>query len=423
MTKKIDYSDQGKIESNNSDFGAGIKKNQKIRMEIQKTKEIKTVDKLTGRCAYFPIADYHNLKIFKNHNKILTELDISNRLYLALLLFDRVVMHCSDPLRSIEVFNVLQNNKQFIKSGNILFVFSRRINNIERDYKKYIQDKIIEYGKNPSSVIDVESLTQQHINDEYYKKVIKLLNCSYFLVKKEKEGISGFKDLIKTDLEESENIIMEGDDFSRSYIRIHNLSLFQLLNFKYYKNNILKSLFNQEKIKEFISNWIEDAENGVPFSRHIIIKKLKDSIIEDDKDAIKLSRQIIDVIETRLALLYSKLNFNGHQIILFHPATEKRSIYSWKYFELFFTKIADNNNIQLNQEIVKLIRESSEWELFRSEYLSCMATMNDYLHLSKKNESKKYEYTEEMFYKILDQYQIGTKFLEIKQILITKGGN
>lgn len=397
------------------------------RLSEENNKKIVKVSELEGRCVYFPLADYHNIRIFKEHSyrkgnvsdqKV--KKDIANRLFLALLLFDKVIMHCSDPLRSEVIYEILMDNLELVKSGKILFVFSNSINSIEKDYKKYIQEKISEYERNAFSSTDIDSLKQGHMTEEYYDKVIALLNKTPYMLKKGKDGSSGFKELIQADLDSNVEVAVMGrNNFARSHVRLLNLSLYQLLNLKYADVKEIKGVFEHAKMEEFITTWESDTDEGAPFSRHTIVEQLRKEFLSGSETQKKNQEKVINVIETRLSLLYSKLNCGLHQIIEFHPATEKRSVYNWRYFQSFLVEIAENRNVELtNKKVVEIINTKDEWERFRNEFLSCMADLEAEVAVSQHADLKNLEAHNEMFLRLLKKHKIISKYPKIKEILI-----
>lgn len=353
------------------------------------------VSKLDGICAYFPLADCHNLKIFARKKRIngdnqkkrdKMKCEISNRLLMALLLYDHVFMHCSDPLRDELVFEVLCSCMDFIDDESILFVFSNKIVNISNDYQKYIKNKSIEYSENDFSKTDVNSLNQKHMTDDYFAKVIELLNHTPTMLKKGKEGRIGFKTLIQNDLfPNGQEIAIIGNDnnYTFSHMRLLNLSLYQLLHLKYYKNGKVVEVFDEGKIEDFLKEWNESCmQDDAPFSRHTIVEQLNEECVERKQSKRRtMQRDVLDAIETRLGILYSHLNCGPHHIIDFNPSTEKRGVHSIESFNLYAKKIAKRDvDVKLTPEIVKNIRRDEEWKNFRYEFFACMselATLTD----------------------------------------------
>lgn len=389
-----------------------------IEKQTRENKRIVKVNELEGRCAYFPLSDYHNIRIFKEHNGAKNiKKEIENRLYMALLLFDTVILHCADPLRSEIIYEILNENLNFIENGNISFVFSNSINNIKADYRRYIENKISKYEVNEFSSIDIDSLRQDHMSQEYYEKVITLLDKTPSILKKGKDGSGGFKELIKSDLDNNvELAIMGRSSYGRSHVRLMNLSLYQLLNLKYFDGEKICSVFENEKIQEFIEGWESGADIGTPFSRHTIVEQLRKEF-----SGGRNQEKVIDVIETRLSLLYSKLNCGNHQIIEFHPAIEKRSIYNWSFFETYLSEINENRKVFLTRGKVERIRnQGEEWELFRNEFLSCMAELESEVSVAQHSELKNMKPDCEMFLRLLGKHNIANKYSEIRDIIDSK---
>ena len=105
--------------------------NSRVEKKLGKKKTIE-IDGLSERVCYFSLAGNLALDAFskikystftKERRRSKLKKDFSQRLFLAVLMFDKVVMHCSDPLRSEIVLEVLEENRQWIKDGRILFVF------------------------------------------------------------------------------------------------------------------------------------------------------------------------------------------------------------------------------------------------------------------------------------------------------------
>lgn len=391
-------------------------------------KEIKKVNTLEGKYAYFSLADYHNIRIFKQHNygsngervkDTTVKIDIENRLYLALLLFDGVIMHCSDLIRSKTIYDILENNVHFVENGKILFVFPNCINVIRDDYKKYILKRKAEYEQNDFSKTDVNSLMQPHMTEEFYEKVISLLEKTPFLLKKGVDGNSTFRQYIQSDLDGTvETAVMGKDNYKNSHVKLLNLTINQLLNLKYLSGNDIKSVFNPEKITDFITDWESAADDGAPFSRHTIVEQLTKENESSTGNLGKKQKNVIDAIETRLSMLYSKLNCGKHQIIEFHPAKEKRSIYNWKHFQTFLREIANDHNVDLDCEKVKKIRKSKEWNNFRNEFLACMAELSAKLSCSQNNGENISNLSEDIFSTIIKSHDIVKKYSDIREILL-----
>lgn len=340
---------------------------------------------LAGACAYFPLGDYHNIRLFQNQRhsqaKVISPQDlkteISNRLLMALLLFDTAIIHCSDPLRSQIICELLEENVQFIEEGSISILFSNHIEDVKSDYRPYIDSKIEKYSRSAFCATDVHSLTQDHMTNEYYQRVISLLDRAPHLVKKGVDGDDGFKDLIADDLSaQAEPIVLASPSYNSSYIRFNHLSLYQLMTIQYItRTGKLKNVFPIDEIDNFIENLRDNLGVDEPFSRHIITEQLSARFPDEKVPHATLKAQIVTAIESRLSRLYSMLNSDQHFILEFSPHFERRSTYSWTHFEKFLTTVSDTKEVHLAAGIVQEARNSEEWALFKTSFLSSMAEL------------------------------------------------
>lgn len=411
-----------------------IKKKEReyVAEEKNQTSELE-VSKLDGICAYFPLADCFNLKVFARKKRIngdnqkkkeKMKSEISNRLLMALLLYDHVLMHCSDPLRDELVFEVLSSCVDFIDEGSILFVFSNKIVNISNDYQKYIKNKSIEYSENDFSKEDISSLNQKHITDDYFIKVIELLNRTPTMLKKGKEGRLGFKTLIQNDLvPNGQEIAIIGNDnnYTFSHMRLLNLSLYQLLHLKYYKNGKIIEIFDEGKIEDFLREWNESCLQGDSFSRHTIVEQLNEECVEHKKTKRGvMQKEVLDAIETRLSILYSYLNCGPHHIIDFNPSTEKRSVDNIESFNFYVRKIAKReDDVKLTSEIVRNIRRDKEWKNFRYEFFSCMSEVSTLADVFQRRDFDNIAFLQELLEDILQRHfpEGNQRYASIKDIL------
>jgi hypothetical protein len=387
-------------------------------------KPLKFINTLEGRCAYFPLADYHNLKIFNTIKKPVDDdallKEVNDRLLHYLLIYDVIIMHSSDPLRSAAIFNILNDNSLFIENGDILFVFSNSIKNIETDYKPYIQRKITEYKKIENSKLDVESLQQEHMTDGYYGKTIELLQKSKFILVRNERGRTLFKSLIKDDLQKAEQICISEVIFQKSEVKLLSLNLWQLLNLMVKKTNGYEFIFPNEVIQSFITEWEENADDGRPFSRHTITSKLKNEIIEQQenrKEKHLPEEHLMYAVENRLSLLYSKLNCKDHYILELNPNLENNSSCSWYFLKSFLNKLS-GKDIELNKDMVIKIRLCNDWKQFIHTFALSMCDLKMAFSAAQTNERKYFMPTNSLYQIVLEKLKLEKEFSETKKILL-----
>lgn len=391
---------------------------EKIRLEEKQTgsqgteKEAVDINKMEGRVCYFSLAGDLALNTFsdnklstfskdKRRNRLKSE--FTQRLYLAILMFDKVVMHCSDPLRSEIVLEVLEEHVQWIESGHIVFIFSNHIKNIRDDYKKYIEDKIKEYSEGYCSEKEAESLKQGHINTGYYERVIDLLEKTKYLIRKPDKDKYSFDRLVVDDLErqtQTENVII--DSFARlPQILSLNLSLYQLLHVRHLKckeyeeNEVGRFVFPQDIVDDVVEKIRECLEQGNIIARSAIVDSLVEKIKDKGSEITKLQKNVIKAITLRMDILYCKMN-SGEQLILeFHPSYELRNNYQLDCFKEYLKIIsAEEKEFLSSVKIINKILQDNALDIFRMVFLNCMSDTREHMNLAQININNSKQYTQ-----------------------------
>ena len=378
-------------------------------MEHNNVRDI-NIDSLGDRVCYFSLSGDLALKAFydircSSFNKETARKKLKNelkqRLYFAMLMFDKVVMHCSDPLRNDVVLEVLEENIEWIENGNISFIFSKKINDIRTDYKKYIDKKINEYSEGYCSEKEAESLQQGHITNKYYDRVIKILSATKYLIRKSSDENCSFARLVINDLKpqyQTENVIVDSRT-DLSQILSLNLTLSQLLHMR-----CLKCMGNGEKengqwvfppfiVADVIEGVQACLEQGNKIARSAIVDSLEEEIKKKVKRLQPLQKTVLKAITLRMDILYCKMN-SGRQLILeFHPLYENRSNYQIDCFSEYLKIIAESiNPIELTSNKVGRILKDDLLPNFRYMYLSCMADAREYIKLTLLNQSGMEQY-------------------------------
>ena len=387
--------------------------NSRVEKKLGKKKTIE-IDGLSERVCYFSLAGNLALDAFskikystftKERRRSKLKKDFSQRLFLAVLMFDKVVMHCSDPLRSEIVLEVLEENLQWIKDGRILFVFSHHIIDIRKDYKIYINNKIKEYSEGFHSEKEAESFRQEHIDDEYYERVINLLEQTDYLVHKPSTESYSFDKLVIRDLmaqAQTENVIIDSHADLPQVLSL-NLTLFQLLHMRYLKCNddeekeVGKFVFPQDIVDDVIEKIKDCLEQENTIARSAIVDSLEDEIKKKGSTVTKLQKKVLKAVSLRMDILYCKMN-SGEQLILeFHPSYENGSNYQIDCFNEYLKIIAQSRTpILLTHQITDKILRVDDLDYFRLVFLNCMADMREHMKLSQINSNDANQYREKL---------------------------
>lgn len=383
-------------------------------------KKAGSIDVLTGRVCYFSLAGnlalqaFNDIKCssFKTKEKKRAKLkrEFEQRLFLAILMFDKVVMHCSDPLRSELVLEVLEENIQWIEEGRILFVFSHHITNIREDYRKYIEGKIKDYSDGFYSENEAVSLRQEHINDNYYERVISLLEKTDYLVRRSGDESYSFDKLVIKDLTsgvQTENVIIDSVADLPQVLSL-NLTLFQLLHMRHLRCNedgekeTGKFVFPQEIVEEVIEHIRDCLGQENVIARSAIVDALEEGI-KKKATLSRLQKKVLKVVALRMDILYCKMNSGEKLILEFHPSYENGSNYQIDCFNEYLKMVAGvNTPILLTHQRTDKILKVDELDSFRMIFLNCMADMREHMKLSQLNSNDSNQYRE----KLLELFKI-----------------
>ena len=373
------------IDNNNS-----VKKNTEI------AKRIINVDEIEGRTCYFSLSgDLAFKELEKNFSTFSNTVmkrkikeAFTQRLYFAILMFDHVVMHCSDPLRTEIVLEILEENVEWIKNERILFIFSNGINNIEQDYVNYINRKINEYKEGYYSEKEAQSLSQPHIDENYYKRVKALLSKTPCLVRKPQEEDFSFHKLVLNDLnfaQKQEQVVIDSKS-DMSQILSLNLSLSQLLNIMHCNvgndKNKCEYVFPNTIVCQVCKNIKKHLKQKNTIARIAIVDLLKNELSK--QGLTEIQEDVLDAISLRMDVLYCHMNSGNQMILEFHPSYEYRSMYRLDCFLEFLKIICKTyNKIELNFDNVNKLLLDDDLQTFRSCYLSSMADMYEHKNLNK----------------------------------------
>lgn len=354
------------------------------------------VDKILGRTCYFSLSGDLAFKEFEKNFSTFSDASkrrkvkeaFRQRLYFAVLMFDHVVMHCSDPLRTEIVLEVLEENVQWVENGNIMFIFPNGINDIQRDYSQYIQRKIGEYEEGYFCEKEAASLNQKHMNEPYYLRVKNLLSKSPWLVRKSKNKDFFFDKLVLGDLDSSlhQEQVLVDSKLDLPQILSLSLSLYQLLNIIKYDGGEssykCEHVFPIRTIKRVCRNIKEHLNQKNTIARTAIVDSL---LVELDKQELtEIQEAVIRAISLRMDVLYCHMNSGTQMILEFHPSYEHRSMYQLEYFLDFLKIIAQSDKkIKLNVDIINRMLLDPNLQVFRLCYLSSMADTYEHKNLAK----------------------------------------
>lgn len=366
------------------------KKNDDENLESKKI--VLQVNDLEKRVCYFSLAGDQALKAFEkyyidenNKEEDYKELKakVVQRLYFAVIMFDIVIFHCSDPLRSPLIKDILIEHIDWIVEGRIRFIASDDINDWEKDYNNYIDRKYNAYQKGFYARLEAESLRQPHITEEYKQSIKELLGKSKYYIRKDVTGSSQFTALLKEDIKHNnEHIVIcldceEDNMFANVKQFAVEKTVYQLLHAQYYRGNVnsnLINVFSPDKVSSIFSQLRKALEKGQAVARPALVEAVKERI----NDLSELQEAFLDAITLRMDLLYCRMNAGKHLILEFHPSYEQQTIYKLDCFNLYLRKFGYRHSLDsLTINLVNKIVNSVEIDNFRRIFLASMADTHE----------------------------------------------
>lgn len=357
-----------------------------------------SVHDIKGRACYFSLAGDLALKAYeenalsaikKEKKKERLKKDVQQRLYYAVLMFDTVMVHCSDPLRSEMIFEILSDHKAWIEEGRIAFIYASNIYDVKKDYKKYIERKIQDYSELDSFCEpELNSLKQDHITDNYYEKVICLLDSSKYIIRKPLESEFKFTAFVQNDLNsEIGQIVISTGPSERAQVNAASMTLYQLMSIKYVDKTAgkIKSVFPENIIEEVMGTIEEHLDQGIMVARSAVVSMIEERFKNDNKRLNRQQKSVLKAITLRMDILYCRMNSGRCLILEFHPSYEQYSSYQMEYFIQYCKKIGKKGTkSEISKTLVDKILACKKREIvsFRECYLACVSDARELMQLS-----------------------------------------
>lgn len=393
---KVDSSNKSDVGSSNNldddkkfDPAANNQTDENNKQELSTIDPGISVNMLSpDRVCYFSLSGDQAIEAIKKHynwddNELKNE--IQHRLYFAIMIFDIVLIHSSDPLRNQVVKNILEENLEWIEKGRIRFIANKDINNWESDYDNYINRKVNEYRNDGYyAQYEAETLNKDFITPDYKESVISLLKRSTHYIRKDSTIINQFSELLKIDLQNQREkliITLESEE-DNLYNGIKQFAIEktvnQLLRAQYYIHDEkkLEYIFNKDTVDEIFSEIRKAIDKKKPVTRTGIVVAVKEKISISEKQRISdLQNAVLDAVILRMDLMYCRMNAGKHVILEFHPSYEQSTIYQLSCFDHYLRFFSEKLNLKTlkKENINNLLDNKVASTFFRSLFLACMA--------------------------------------------------
>jgi hypothetical protein len=254
-----------------------------------------TIGDLPPTSLYVAITDIHNMRLYERGYP---EAPIRQQLEAALLLAEKVVIHCADPYRSKLVAEAVGTLMPCVEAGDLLFLLGENAQDPKSHFRSYIDYKVDQYGKSRYGRRDVASLT--NVDDNAIIRAEELLNRSPFALIRGFSGNEGFVRCAKGDLQPSESITIR-EHFPSSIVSRLSLTIRQLLDLTQFDaDGSLRRLVADEYTIGLLQAEIDRLAGHNSFSRQILLEAIRQGV------KLGPDNPLDEIFEERVSLVHLK---------------------------------------------------------------------------------------------------------------------
>jgi hypothetical protein len=293
---------------------------------------------------------------------------LNEQLASALLLSAGAIVHSADPYRRDEARLVLAQYQDFIDAGEILFLLGSTVNDIEEDYRGYLENKARDYAESGRGETDVRSLEGPLRDPAALESAIEMLESSPVRLKRGYAGTDAFRRAIIRDVRPAEDMVSSVLPLEK--LRRVNLSLRQLLTASVVRKGRSRRLVpDQRRVSAFLDEVNRSVHRSV-ISRQIILTALQEHLGE----LLAEQRFLFEMLETRVHVLYMSATTSPHAFTEVTPARDEASPYHHGLLSRHLGILLGGHPVpEFSPGLVRDLRECPEWRSFADHHMACLA--------------------------------------------------
>lgn len=323
---------------------------------------------LEPRSLHWALADVHNFEIYAEEaQKVPHRLQFET----ALLLGDRVILHCADLYRRGEVLALLEEFARFVESGKVVFLLGRSVGDIAKTFPAYLEMRSSIYKQAEQySADDIELLQSKLADKTYLERVVGILTRSPVRVHRGFVATDRFSEEIVRDLQTAEALATDST-LATSKLAKTNLTLFQLLHVRSSdeEGNSKEVYGSKAEITNAIDAVVANASKH-SFSRQIILGLLREQL----PDSLHPESFLERAIRTRLSLVHLRINVGPNAFLEFHPDREKSSPFYHQHLLNHLSALADvAPHADYSSDMVRDLLHLDSWKNFVEHHLASMS--------------------------------------------------
>lgn len=327
--------------------------------------QVLTLADLPPSSLYVAITDIHNGALYRRR---FPETPIEQHVETALLLAEKVVLHCADAYRSSRVTKVLNEFQPCISSGHLLFLLGENTQNPRTHFRGYIDHKIRQYSQSDLGKRDVASLSE--VDVDAADRAEKLLSLSPVALIRGFSGADHFIRAAKRDLQPAEQITIR-EAFSASVLNRVSLTIRQLLDLSEFsaEGQLLRLTADSPTVRKLQAE-VNRLANHNSFSRQILMEALRRATKLPDDDPIH------EAFEERVSVLHLAGTTGGMPHLEITNHRDRNSVYYYSYLLEHLSVLAEvPHPSRFGSPLVLELRALPVWQFFASHHLRIVSHM------------------------------------------------
>jgi hypothetical protein len=321
--------------------------------------QVLTLADLPPSTLYLAVTDIHNATLY---GRQFPGVPIEQHVEVALLLADKVVLHCADAYRSRRVTGIIDEFHPCITGGHLLFLLGENTQNPRIHFRGYIDHKIRQYGQSDLGKRDVASLSE--VDADAADRAERLLALSPFALIRGFSGADHFIRAAKRDLQPAELITIR-EPFSASVLGQLSLTIRQLLDLtEVSPEGKLNRVTADSATVGRLHTEVNRLAGHNSFSRQIFMEALRRATKLSEDDPIHAA------FEERVSILHLAGTTGGMPHLEVTNHRDRDSVYYYSYLLEHLSVLAEvPHPARFGSALVLELRALPVWQFFASHHL------------------------------------------------------
>jgi hypothetical protein len=334
-----------------------------------------TIADLPPTSLYVAIADVHNAALY---GRSFPEVPVQQHLETALLLGEKVAVHCADAYRSSTVGSILEAFRLCVEAGDLLFLLGENTQDPSGDFRNYIDYKVEQYRKSEYGERDVRSLTR--VDQEAAERAERLLALSPHALIRGFAGTDAFVRAARHELEPGEQITIH-EHFAASLSGRLSLSVRQLLDLtRRDAHGQLTRIVTDEVTVDNLRTEVDRLAGHNSFSRQIFMEAIRRATRLQPNDPLDW------IFEERVSLVHLMSTLGSLRHLQVTNRRDRLSPYHYEQLLEHLSVLSEvPHRATFGPDLVTELRSLDRWWFFAAYHLRLVG---DHVHRLASGEER-----------------------------------